>query len=87
MSRSALMSRPVSGSAWTNMRNVADGSLGTPNLCDQDSNHHLRTLAAALVYARTGDRAYGTKARAGVMAAIGTQTVGCGNATCRSAGS
>jgi hypothetical protein len=80
MSRSALMALPVSGTAWTNLRNVAAGSLGTPNLCDQNDDHHLRTLAAALVYARTGAAAYGTKARGGVMAAIGTQRVGCDNA-------
>ena len=81
MSRSALMARPVSGTAWTNMREVAAGADGTPNLCDQDNDHHLRTLAAALVYARTGDARFGTKARSGVMAAIGTQRVGCDNAT------
>jgi hypothetical protein len=81
MSRSALMARPVSGARWANLRSVASSSLGSPNLCDQDSRHHLRTLAAALVYARTGNAAYGTKARGGVMAAIRTQRVGCGNAT------
>jgi hypothetical protein len=81
MSRSALMARPVSGAAWANMREVAAGADGTPNLCDQDNDHHLRTLAAALVYARTGDARFGSKARSGVMAAIGTQRVGCNNAT------
>jgi hypothetical protein len=80
MPRSELLSRSVSSSAWTNLRNVADGSLGTPNLCDQDSTHGLRTLAAALVYARTGIESYGTKARSAIMAAIPTQKVGCGNA-------
>jgi hypothetical protein len=80
MSRSALMSLPVSGTAWANLHDVAIGSLGTPDLCDQNDDHHLRTLAAALVYARTGASAYGTKARSGVMAAIKTQTVGCNNA-------
>ena len=81
MSRSALMARPVSGTAWTKMRELAAGADGTPNLCNQDNDHHLRTLAAALVYARTGDARFGTKARSGVMAAIGTQRVGCNNAT------
>lgn len=80
MSRSALMARPVSGTAWSNLHDVAVGSLGTPDLCDQNSDHHLRTLAAALVYARTGASAYGTKARSGVMDAIKTQRVGCDNA-------
>jgi hypothetical protein len=50
-------------------------------MCDQNSKHHLRTLAAALVYARTGRAAYGTKARNGVLAAIRTQRIGCDNAT------
>ena len=81
MSRSVLLARPVSGTAWANMKAVADGSLGTPNLCDQHSKHHLRTLAAALVFARTGSASHGLKARRGVMAAIATQRVGCEGAT------
>jgi hypothetical protein len=81
MSRSALMARPVTGVRWRNLRAVADASLGSPNMCDQNSKHHLRTLAAALVYARTGRAAYGTKARNGVLAAIRTQRIGCDNAT------
>ncbi len=81
MSRSALLVRPVSGTAWAYMLDVADHSLGTANLCDQTRDHHLRTLAAALVYARTGTQSYGAKARAGVMAALGTSVVGCDNAT------
>ena len=81
MSRSALLARPASGIPWANMKAVADGSLGTPNLCNKDSKHHLRTLAAALVFARTGSASYGLKARQGVMAAIKTQRVGCDNAT------
>jgi hypothetical protein len=81
MSRSDLLARPASGIPWANMKAVADGSLGTPNLCNQDSKHHLRTLAAALVFARTGSASYGLKARQGVMAAIKTQRVGCDNAT------
>ncbi len=81
MPRSELATLPTSGTAWSNLKAVADEPLGTPNLCDQDSKHHLRTLAAALVYARTGVASYGAKARAGVMAALPTQVVGCYNAT------
>ena len=81
MSRSALLARPVSGNAWATMVDTAKQPIGGANLCDQNEDHHLRTLAAALVYARTGADNYGTKARAGVMAAIGTSVVGCGNAT------
>jgi hypothetical protein len=81
MSRSALLARPVTGSAWAYMVDTAQQSLGPANLCDQHAIHHLRTLAAALVYARTGAANYGTKARAGVMNAIGTSVVGCDDAT------
>jgi hypothetical protein len=81
MSRSALLARPVTGSAWAYMVDTAQQSLGPANLCEQHEDHHLRTLAAALVYARTGASNYGTKARAGVMAAIRTSVVGCENAT------
>ena len=81
MPRAELLSLPTSGAAWTALKAVADEPLGTPNLCDQDSKHHLRTFAAALVYARTGVASYGSKARSGVMAALPTQVVGCHNAT------
>ena len=81
MPRSELLALPMSGTAWSGLKTVADAPLGTPNLCDQNSKHHLRTLAAALVYARTGVASYGSKARAGVMAALPTQVVGCNNAT------
>jgi hypothetical protein len=80
ISRSDLLARPTSGSAWSSLKSVADGSLGGANLCDQDEDHHLRTMAAALVYARTGSSSYKTKATSGIMTAIKTQTVGCGNA-------
>ena len=37
------------------------------------------TLATALVFARTGDPAYGDRARSQIMAAIGTEQVGANN--------
>jgi hypothetical protein len=80
MPRSELLARPMSGTAWANLKKVADGSLGSANACDIDSDHHLRTLAAALVFARTGSAAYGTKARAGVMAGMASQKDGCSQA-------
>ena len=76
MSRSALLARPMSGTPWRNLKAVADGNLGTPNLCDQNSRHHLRTLAAALVYARTGVASYGAKARGGIAADNGERRLG-----------
>lgn len=57
----ALKALPTSGAAWTNMLRVADGNLGTVDLQDQDSLTAGRTLAAALVYARTGNAAYRDK--------------------------
>ena len=80
MPRSELLARPMSGTAWGNLKNVADGSLGSADACDINSDHHLRTLAAALVFARTGDAAYGAKARAGVMAGMASQKDGCSQA-------
>lgn len=80
MPRSELLARPVSGAAWANLKSVADGNLGSADACDINSDHHLRTLAAALVFARTGNAAYGTKARAGVMAGMASQKDGCSQA-------
>ena len=80
MPRAELLALPTSGTAWAALKAVADGSLSTPDLCDINANHHVQTLAAALVYARTGIASYGSKARAAVMAAIQTQRVGCTNA-------
>lgn len=81
MSKSQIMALPRSGAAWKELLDAADGSFGSPDLCNQDSGHHLRTLAAAIVFARTGTASYGTKARNGVMAAIQTMRIGCNNAT------
>jgi hypothetical protein len=80
MPRAELLARPITGSAWTALKAVADGTFSKPNLCDQDSKHHLQTLAAALVYARTGTVSYQTKAQQAIMAALPTQVVGCSNA-------
>src|SRR5919197_1120365 len=71
---------PTTGSAWTSLKSIADGSLGTPDLCNQDNKHDVRTLAVALVYARTGIASYYTKARDAIMSALPTIQVGCYNA-------
>jgi hypothetical protein len=80
MSRTRLLSLPTTGSAWTSLKSIADGSLGTPDLCNQDNKHDVRTLAVALVYARTGIASYYTKARDAIMSALSTIQVGCYNA-------
>ena len=78
--RADLMRLPTSGSAWTALLGVADGALGTADLCDQNNKHAVRTFGVALVYARTGTTAYRTKARDAIMTAIKTVHVGCTNA-------
>ncbi len=72
---------PTSGAAWTALRAAADASAGTPDItCNQDSRTHPGTaLAAALVYARTGEAAYRAKAIALIEAARATAR-DCGNA-------
>jgi hypothetical protein len=66
----------VSGAAWTSLKAAADGALGTADIADQNSEHDTRTLAAALVYARTGVAAYRVKAVAAIAAAVGTEQGG-----------
>jgi hypothetical protein len=74
-----LAALPMSGAAWNDLKAVADGSLGTPDLTNQDNKHSVMTLAVALVAARTGSAVYREKARAAIMSAIGTESVGAGN--------
>ncbi len=71
-----LLGLPTSGPAWDRMVDAADGELGKANLSNQDSPHDTRTLAAALIYARTADQAFRAKAADGIMAAIGTEDGG-----------
>jgi hypothetical protein len=52
-----LAERPTSGRAWDAVVKAAGDRSGSVNLADQDSTHAARTLAAALVYARTGTTA------------------------------
>jgi hypothetical protein len=75
-SAAELAIRPMSGPAWQAVKAAADGSLGSPNIADQDSQHDTRTLAVALVYARTGTATYRAKAAAAILAAIGTEAGG-----------
>ena len=73
VSREELSRLPMAGPAWAQLKATADGDLGKADIANQDSNHDLRTLAAALVYARTGDQSYRAKAADAVMAAIETE--------------
>ncbi len=76
ISSAELAQLPMSGPAWTKLKAAADGSLGTPQISDQDSDHDVKTLAVALVYARTGNIAYRTKAANAINSAIGTEAGG-----------
>jgi hypothetical protein len=71
-----LAARPTSGPAWDAVKAAADGPLGTANIADQDSDHDVRTLAVALVFARTGVGSYRAKAAQAISAAIGTEAGG-----------
>lgn len=77
MPRSELLSLPTSGSAWNSLKSVADGSWGSPDLCDQNRKHGAMALAGALVYARTGTSSYYTKVRNAIMSAMGTEKSSC----------
>lgn len=67
---------PQSGPAWENLKKVADQPLGAADIADQTSNHDIATYANALVYAKTGDETYRTKAANAVMSAIGSEDGG-----------
>jgi len=76
LSYAEIAKLPMSGKAWDKVKSAADGWVGTPNIADQDSKHDVNTLAIALVYARTGNPAYRTKAAAAIMSAVGTEAGG-----------
>jgi hypothetical protein len=76
MSYEEIAKLPMSGKPWSNVKAAADGWVGTPKVSDQDSKHDVNTLAIALVYARTANPAYRTKAAAAIMSVIGTEAGG-----------
>jgi hypothetical protein len=74
ISREEVMQRPTSGAAWDQLLADAARHPGRAQISDQHSNHDVYTLAAALVCVRTGE--YCSKARRGVLDAIGTEDGG-----------
>ncbi len=76
VSQTELASLPTSGTAWTALKAVADGNLGSAAISNQDSTHDTNTLAVALVYGKTHDPSYRTKAATAIMSAIGTERGG-----------
>jgi hypothetical protein len=76
LSHAEIQRLPTSGHAWRQLKSAADSPAGRPEVRDQDSNHDVRTLAKALVYARSGDARYRTEVREGCRDAIGTDVEG-----------
>jgi hypothetical protein len=71
ISRNEVLARPMSGADWEKLLADAGRDHGVAAISDQDSNHDVYTLAAALVCVRNGS--FCDKAKAGVVAAIGTE--------------
>jgi hypothetical protein len=67
---------PERGPAWQQVKAVADQPLGRADISNQDNEHDTRTLAVALVYARTGQPRYYLKAAQAIMDAVGTERGG-----------
>jgi hypothetical protein len=76
LSSSEVAALPTSGAAWESVQEAASGDLGRPNIADQDSDHDIRTLAAALVAARTNDFEMRNKVVDALSSAIGTERGG-----------
>jgi hypothetical protein len=76
ISEEDLLRLPTSGPAWERLKEAADDRSGSADIADKNSNHDVKTLARALVYARTGDPSYRRRAAAGVAEAIGTEKGG-----------
>lgn len=67
---------PTTGAAWTAVLNAANGSWGTADLSNLNSNHDVLTLSGALVYARQGSTSMRDKVEDAIMSAIGTEDGG-----------
>ena len=76
LSRSEVASLPTSGAAWASVQDAASGDLGRPDIADQNSDHDVRTMAAALVAARTNDFEMRNKVVDALSSAIGTERGG-----------
>ncbi len=56
-----LKTIPASGPAWDSILMGASQDCANPNIANQDDNTNVYVLAAAIVYARTGDSRYKNK--------------------------
>lgn len=73
VSRATLVSLPMSGPAWDQLKAVADGNAGTPDLSNMDQDNNVQVLAQSLVFARTGDPKYRAAVLANLQAVVGTE--------------
>jgi len=69
-SAAELSSLPTSGPEWAAVQARADESTSSPNVGDQDDDTNVRVLAAAIVYARTGNAAYKTKVKTALQSIV-----------------
>jgi hypothetical protein len=76
ISPAELRRLPERGAAWDALKEMADDHMGHARLAGKDDDHDVHVLAAALVFARTGEERYRRKAEAGVMDAIGSEQGG-----------
>lgn len=60
-SSSELSNNPVSGAAWNAVRTAADIDFSKPVINNNNSNDDVNCLAAAIVFARTGNKFYKEK--------------------------
>lgn len=71
--RDALLAKPTAGPGWEFLTAQADAVWDAPDLAALNTKTPAMVLAAALVYARTGDAAYRDKVIAAVTKAPGTE--------------
>jgi hypothetical protein len=76
LTRAEVRQLPQHGPAWGQVKELADEAMGHADLSDQNSEHDIHVLAAALAWARTGDERYRRKVAAGVADAVGTERRG-----------
>jgi hypothetical protein len=67
---------PASGAAWNGLKSRADGTLGVPNISNQDDDTDQVVLARALAYAKTGGLGYRSTVATAIKQAVGTEVGG-----------
>jgi hypothetical protein len=71
-----LQTLPMTGAAWNQLKTAADRSPGQADIANLNSNHDVNTLAAALVYVRTGVDSYRQKVADAIAAAMASEKPG-----------